>query len=70
MSYKRESAVERESAEKREAGIRQSYEKRVLTYLAKYLNILGHLSLDTLPFMFRYFFETFSMQKSEDLRPF
>ena len=26
------------------------------TYLAKYLNILCHLSLDTLPFMLTYFF--------------
>ena len=32
-------------------------EKRVLTYFAKYLNILCHLSLDTLPFMSTYFFE-------------
>ena len=32
-------------------------EKRVLTYFAKYLNILCHLSLDTLPFMLTYFFE-------------
>ena len=31
-------------------------EKRVLTYFAKYLNILCHLSLDTLPFMLTYFF--------------
>ena len=31
-------------------------EKRVLTYFAKYLNILCHLSLDTLPFMSTYFF--------------
>ena len=30
---------------------------RVLTYFAKYLNILCHLSLDTLPFMSTYFFE-------------
>ncbi|MDY6098795.1 MAG: hypothetical protein SPI27_03480, partial [Bacteroidaceae bacterium] len=29
----------------------------VSTYLAKYLNILCHLSLDTLPFMSTYFFE-------------
>ena len=30
---------------------------KALTYLAKYLNILCHLSLDTLPFMLTYFFE-------------
>ena len=30
--------------------------KKVFTYLAKYLNILCHLSLDTLPFMLTYFF--------------
>ena len=33
----------------------QKDEKKVLTYFTKYLNILCHLSLDTLPFMFRYF---------------
>ena len=31
-------------------------EKSMFTYFAKYLNILCHLSLDTLPFMLTYFF--------------
>ena len=43
-------------------------EKRVLTYFTKYLNILCHLSLDTLPFMFRYFLGSVGIYMSEDLR--
>ena len=34
----------------------KSGKDRMSTYLAKYLNILCHLSLDTLPFMSTYFF--------------
>ena len=46
-------------------GIARVYRSRhpVLTYLAKYLNILCHLSLDTLPFMLTYFFWVFCAGK-------
>ena len=40
----------------RNTGIRGA-QKWFSTYFTKYLNILCHLSLDTLPFMLTYFFE-------------